>query len=283
MSKGFLIYAPNSKRKSVIDSAILTALSIKLSQSKYNNVALLTDNKTKFTPFYYDENKKEKEYQVFDKIIEFPFSSKSVAELQIGNIWQIIHATPFEETIFCNNDMVFFRDLYSEFEYMSYFNLLFPKNIMSFNLEHSKYIAKHIEECKLPNIWCDIFYFKKTGKSIYEFFNMLEIVSKNWREIYYDIMKSYRPEQQDIHTNVSVAMRLSCYDLLCNIHTDKLNYTKPDQGWSEQYNYFLDNDCNLKIENYTMQSPLKVNDKTFCSEEVLNTYKTMYKIKNERN
>jgi hypothetical protein len=283
MSKGFLIYAPNSKRKSVIDSAILTALSIKLSQSKYNNVALLTDNKTKFTPFYYDENKKEKEYQVFDKIIEFPFSSKSVAELQIGNIWQIIHATPFEETIFCNNDMVFFRDLYSEFEYMSYFNLLFPTNSMSFNLERNTYIAKHIKECKLPNIWCDIFYFKKTGKSIYEFFNMLEIVSKNWREIYYDIMKSYRPEQQDIHTNVSVAMRLSCYDLLCNIHTDKLNYTKPDQGWSEQYNYFLDNDCNLKIENYTMQSPLKVNDKTFCSEEVLNTYKTMYKIKNERN
>ena len=283
MSKGFLIYAPNSKRKSTINNAILTALSIKISQSKYNNIALLTDNKTKFTPFYYDKNKKDKEYQVFDKIIEFPFSFKSVTELQIGNIWQVIHATPFEETIFCNNDMIFFRDLYSEFEYMSYFNLLFPKNTMSFNLEHSKYIAKHIEECKLPNIWCDIFYFKKTRKSIYEFFNMLETVSKNWREIYYDIMKSYRPEQQDVHTNMSIAMRLSCYDLLCNIYTDKLNYTKPDQGWSEQYNYFLDNACDLKIENYTMQSPLKVNDKTFCTEEILNTYKTMYEIKNGSN
>jgi len=283
MSKGFLIYAPNSKRKSTIDDAILTALSIKISQSKYNNIALLTDNKTKFTPFYYDKNKKDKEYQIFDKIIEFPFSSKSVTELQIGNIWQVIHATPFEETIFCNNDMIFFRDLYSEFEYMSYFNLLFPKNTMSFNLDHSKYIAKHIEECKLPNIWCDIFYFKKTGKSIYEFFNMLEIVSKNWREIYYDVMKSYRPETQDVHTNMSVAMRLSCYDLLCDVYTNKLNYTKPDLGWSEQYNYFLDNTCDLKIENYTMQSPLKVNDKTFCTEEILNTYKTMYEIKNGSN
>ena len=286
MSKGFLIYAPNSKRKSTIDSAILTALSIKISQSKYNDVALLTDNKTKFTPFYYDKNKKDKEYQVFDKIIEFPFSSKNVAELQIGNMWQIIHATPFEETIFCNNDILFFRDLYSEFEYMSYFNLLFPENTMSFNLEHNKHIAKHIEECKLPNILCDIFYFRKTGndwEDVKEFFNMLEIISKNWREIYYDIMKSYRPEQQDIYTNMSIAMRLSCYDLLRNIYTDKLNYITPDQGWSEQYNYFLDNACDLKIENYTMQSPLKVNDKTFCTEEILNTFKTMYKIKNENN
>ena len=59
MSKGFLIYAPNSKRKSTIDNAILTALSIKISQSKYNNVALLTDNKTKFTPFYFYHNKME--------------------------------------------------------------------------------------------------------------------------------------------------------------------------------------------------------------------------------
>ena len=32
MSKGFLIYAPNSKQKDIVDSAILSALSIKISQ-----------------------------------------------------------------------------------------------------------------------------------------------------------------------------------------------------------------------------------------------------------
>jgi hypothetical protein len=283
MSKGFLIYAPNSKRKSVIDSAILTALSIKISQGKYNDVALLTDNKTKFTPFYYDDDKIDKEYRIFDKIIEFPFSSKSVPELQIGNIWQAIHATPFEETIFCNNDIIFFRDLYSEFEYMSYFNLLFPENTLDFNLEKQTYIKKHIKECNLPNISCDMFYFKKTGKSIYEFFNMLEIISKNWREIYYDIMKSYRPEVQDINTNVSIAMRLSCYDLLRNIYTNKLNYINPARGWTEQNNYFLDDKCSLKIENYATQFPLKINDKTFITDETLNTYRTEYEIKNGSN
>ena len=32
-----------------------------------------------------------------------------------------------------------------------------------------------------------------------------------------------------------------------------------------------------------MQSPLKVNDKNFITDEVLNTYKTMYEIKNGNN
>ena len=264
MSKGFLIYAPDSNQKDVVDSATLLALSIKVSQNKYNNVAVLTNDKTKFS------------LQYFDEIIEFPIN---VAELEVDNMWQVIHATPFEETIFCDNNMLFFKDLQYEFEYMSYFNLLFPQNTISFNFEHNTYLTKHIEECKLQNILCDIFFFKKTGKSIYEFFNMLEIVSKNWREIYYNTMKSYRPEKQDIYTNMSVAMQLSRYDLLCNIYTDKLNYTKSEQGWTEQYNYFLNDKCNLIIENYLMQSPLQINDKNFITDEILNTYKTTYGIK----
>jgi len=263
MSKGFLIYAPYSNQKNIVDSAILSALSIKTSQDKYNKVALLTDDKTKFTSQYFDE------------IIEFPFNT---AKLEIDNTWQAIHATPFEETIFCDNNMLFFRDLQYEFEYMSYFNLLFPQDTISFNFEHNTYLAKYIEEGELPNISCDIFYFKKTGKSIYEFFNMLETVSKNWRETYYKTMDSLRPEKQDTHTNMSVAMRLSCYDLLRNIYTDKLNYTKSEQGWTEQYNHFLDNKCNLMIENYLMQFPLKINDKNFITDKVLNTYKTIYEL-----
>ena len=264
MSKGFLIYVPDSKQKDIINSVILSALSIKITQKKYNNVALLTDNKTNFPSQYFDE------------IIEFPIN---VAESEIDNTWQAIHATPFDETIFCVNDVLFFKDLQYEFEYMSYFNLLFPQNTLTLNCESNTYMAKHIEEYKLPNIRCDLFYFKKTGKSIYEFFNMLEIISKNWQEIYYKILDSHRPEKQDIYTNMSLAMRLSYYDLLCNIYTDKLNYTKPESGWIEQYNYFLDNKCNLIIENYMMQFPLKINDKSFITEEILNTYKTIHKIK----
>ena len=274
MSKGFLIYAPDSKQKDIVNSAILSALSIKISQDKYNNVALLTDDKTNFPSQY------------FDKIIEFPIN---VAESEIDNTWQAIHATPFEETIFCVNNILFFKDLQYEFEYMSYFNLLFPQDTISFNFEHNTYLAKYIEECKLPNISCDIFYFKKTGdkldksendaRSVYEFFNMLETVSNNWRETYYKTMDSLRPEKQDTHTNMSVAMRLSCYDLLRNIYTDKLNYTKPEHGWTEQYNYFLDDNCNLIIENCLMQVPLKINSKNFITDKVLNTYKTIYETK----
>ena len=156
MSKGFLIYAPDSKQEGIINSVILTALSIKVSQGKYNNVALLTNDKTNFPSQYFDE------------IIEFPIN---VTESEIDNTWQTIHTTPFDETIFCNNDMLFFRDLRYEFEYMSYFNLLFPQNTLALNYESNTYMAKYIEECKLPNIICDIFYFKKIGKSIYEFFN----------------------------------------------------------------------------------------------------------------
>ena len=68
-------------------------------------------------------------------------------------------------------------------------------------------------------------------------------------------------------------------DLLYNIYTDKLNYINPEQGWTEQYNHFLDDKCNLIIENYLMQSPLKINDKSFIIDEVLNTYKTIYETK----
>jgi|TARA_Y100000296_G_scaffold34166_1_gene39702 hypothetical protein len=275
MSKGFLIYAPDSSQKDVVDSAILSALSIKISQNKYNNVALLTNDKTNFVSEYFDE------------ILEFPFNINqfNTEYTGIDNIWQVLHASPFDETIFCINDVLFFNDLQYELEYMSYFNLLFPQNTLALNCEFNTYMymTKHIEECNLPNILCDVFYFKKTGKSIYEFFNMLEIVTKNWRDIYYKIMDSHRPKNPDIRTNMSVAMRLSCYDLLCNIYTDKLNYTKPEYGWTEQYNHFLDDKCNLIIQNHKVISPLVINDENFVTEDVLNTYKTIYEIKNESN
>ena len=101
MSKGFLIFAQNTESVDYVQQAYVLALSIKYSQPEINNVSLVTNS---VVPDEYTS--------IFDQIIPIPwFKELEDSPLQAENRWKLYHATPYDETIVLDSDMLVLADI----------------------------------------------------------------------------------------------------------------------------------------------------------------------------
>ena len=51
-------------------------------------------------------------------------------------------------------------------------------------------------------------------------------------------------------------------------------------NWQEQIGTYLNNDCNLKIGNYTQHGIFHYTEKSFCNEQIIKTYEEKLSIAN---
>ena len=101
MSKGFIVLAQNNSNTDYIKQAYLLAKSLHNSQALVKNISLVTND---LVPNEYKS--------AFDQIIEIPFDDQaSNSEWKVENRWKLYHATPYEETIVFDADMIVTKDL----------------------------------------------------------------------------------------------------------------------------------------------------------------------------
>lgn len=169
MSKGFLVLAHNTSDVDYVKQAYALALSIKFSQTDVKNVSIVTNDvvPTEFA-------------HVFDKIIPIPWY-KEGSRYQAENRWKLYHATPYEETMVLDTDMLLLEDVSEWWNYCSNHSLKFCSKILNHKLErisdtvHRKaFIANG-----LTSPYCALHYFKKSEVA-YEFYKTLEFVCNNW-------------------------------------------------------------------------------------------------------
>jgi hypothetical protein len=99
MSKGFVTLGINTERDMIKYSYGL-ALSIKSSDPTAETCLIVDQGKTDTVPSKY--------FHAFDYISELPFGNTAYKDGFHGmNLWQLIHATPFEETIYADYDTLF--------------------------------------------------------------------------------------------------------------------------------------------------------------------------------
>lgn len=171
MSKGFVIFAQNTESINYIQQAYALALSIKLTQKIVNNVSLVTDDTV-------PENYKH----VFDKIIPIPFGDQSNGSAyRAENRWKIYHATPYDETIVLDSDMLVLENIDIWWDYLHNYDVKFCNRIKNYKQEivtdtvHRKaFVANH-----LSSPYYALHYFKK-NEFAFEFYKLLEFVCKNW-------------------------------------------------------------------------------------------------------
>ena len=103
MTKGYVVLAQNSKDDDYARMAYALALSIQNSQTEVKNVTLVTDIK-----------KLPKKYKVvFDKIVDIPWLDNAAkSKWKIENKWKYIHASPYDETVILDADMLFPGGIY---------------------------------------------------------------------------------------------------------------------------------------------------------------------------
>jgi len=100
MSKGFCLLAQNNSTTDYVKQAYALALSIH-KFNKDQKVSIITDDPI------------PEEYRsVFDQIIPIPFiDDADHSDWKIENRWKVYHATPYDETIVMDVDMLVLSDI----------------------------------------------------------------------------------------------------------------------------------------------------------------------------
>ncbi len=224
MTKGYVVLAQNSDIN-YIRQAYALALSIKKFQPTINNISLVTND---VVP---DEYK-----LVFDKIISIPFGDHAVdSQWKVENRWKLYHATPYDETIVLDADMLFLENMESLWTYANGRDLFFTSKVVDYKhrtVVDTTYRKTFIEN-ELPNLYSGLYYFKKSDKSL-EFFKVLEFITYNWQKIYYEITPKHTQKWYSMDVSVAIAAKILGIDTeITNVNSPFVfTHMKPAiQGW----------------------------------------------------
>jgi hypothetical protein len=273
-SKGFLIFAQGSE---YVRQAYALALSIKLSQSIHNSVSIITND---VVP--------DKYKLVFDNIIEIPWNDESTdSEWKVENRWKLIHASPYDETIVLDSDMIFFKDISGTWDRLKEYDLFFANNVIDYKGRKINDVAnrKTFIENNLPSVYFALHYFKKTPTA-FNFYKMLEFVVHNWQACYGKFTPlSY---QNWVSMDVSAAISVLLLDLESRVTNDNIDFTfvhmKPNaQGWSpapsswvDTSNYYVTDDLELYINQFKQTGIFHYTEDKFLTEQVIKFLEDKY-------
>jgi hypothetical protein len=176
MSKGFLIFAENSKSCNYVEQAYALALSIKNTQFTVSNVSLVTNDTVP-----------KNQQHVFDHIISIPWISETIeSTYKAEHRWKLFHVTPYNETIVLDADMLFLDDVSDWWNYCSNHDLRFCSKIKNYKRELVPKDGIHRRafiDNNLTNPYFALHYFKKSDNAL-EFYKALEFISNNWEWCY---------------------------------------------------------------------------------------------------
>ncbi len=177
MSKGFLIFAQNTKDCNYVEQAYALALSIKATQKEVNSISIVTNDKLT-----------AKQKQVFDKILPIPWTDQPVIETRYRaeHRWKLYHVTPYTETIVLDADMIFLDDISDWWNYFSRYDISFCSNVLSYKLDpvkHDTIYRRAFTDNGLTNPYVACHYFKFSDNAL-AFYKALEFVCNNWEWAY---------------------------------------------------------------------------------------------------
>lgn len=194
MTKGHLIFAQNSD-VDYVRQAYALALTIK-KYNKINDVCLVTNDQVP-----------EKYASAFDKIIDIPFGDSSKKSIwKIENRWKLIYASPFDETLVYDSDMLLLNSNDSWWNFLQDKDLYFTSQVKDYrgNIINSDELRKCFTANNLPNVYFGLHYFKKSAKA-FEFYKWLEVITKNYEEFY----KRYTPKDRQSFCSMDVSSAIA--------------------------------------------------------------------------
>ena len=224
-NQGFFVVAQNSADCDYIRQAYYLAKSIANSQSTVKNISLMTND---VVPEQY--------VSAFDKIIKIPFEDHALnSDWKVQNRWKAYHATPYEQTILLDADMLILSDLNYVWKKLQDKNLYFTSQVKNFrgDILTDRVYRKTFIENELPNLYSGFCYFKKSNESL-EFWKLVEFITYNWEKFYGDFAPKNYQKFYSLDVTISIAVKIlgidDCFDntQLCSFtHMKSLI-----QGWN---------------------------------------------------
>lgn len=273
MSKGHVFLAQNSD-VNYVRQAYALALSIKIHNKIHNQTCLVTNN---VIPEEYKH--------AFDYIVPIPWEdAANSSQWKIENRWKIIYATPFEENIVYDADMLLLQTNDHWWKYLKEKNLAFTTTVTDYraNVASSNFYRKTFALNNLCNLYTGIFYFKK-NKETYEFFKWLEFIINNWRPLYKKHLNKAPQQFCSLDVSASLAIKFMDYQIQ---DTPILTFThmKPKmQGWKIDSNKWtnilnvtLDDNLKLIVGNFVQNNIFHYVEDEFLADDIINKLKIKY-------
>lgn len=287
-SKGFITLGIDTE-KDMIKYSYALALSIKQSDPD-SEFCLVVDKD-------YSDNVPSKYLHAFDYIVELPFGNSAFKDGFHGmNIWQLLHCSPFEETIYVDSDTLFknvnIELLWNQFENYDFAVSSIARNYRNglCNQTHKFDIELHY---KLPTLYNNLIYFKRDSDLAIEWFKMADPVFQNWREVYQKLFNEKKPLSFDknLLANIVTSFLDVAPIITCNLnnHYDLFNKSQGHwnddipESWTDMLNYWYTNQNKLIIENSVINSGIiHYSDENFLTDEIIDTIRAAVKASDRR-
>jgi len=285
MSRGYITIAENSDRGNYLEMAYVLAMSIKLTQSEVNQFAVAITPKTE-VPAKYEK--------VFDHIIVLPWEDDAKGEkFKVHNKWKYIHVTPFDETVFLDTDMLFFRDVSEWWDLMARQDMWMSTNPLTYKGTPfvGNYYRKLFGANDLPDTYNAFVYFKKTPMT-YEIFHMVELITHNWERFEYDYLSEMRPKWFSMDVAFALALKLTghtkeatnnYYDIPSFIHMKSQGQGWPtrsskilSEDWTRYVPVHFNPDLECKIGGYRILELLHYHLKSFLTPQIISYYEAKF-------
>jgi hypothetical protein len=269
MDKGFLIFAQGEE---YIKQAYLCALSIIATKNSYP-VSIVTSDKI------------SKEYKwAFDKIIPVPWFEKSDSRFQTEHRWKLYHATPYNETIVLDADVLILQNLDYLWNIFNNYEIYYPTRVFTYrkDLVTSNFYRKAFTSNNLPNVYNALHFFKKSDKSK-EYYTWVELISNNWQLFYGHFCKEHFPAQPSMDITCAIAAKIMDIDTeITNVKQDlpMLVHMKPKiqhwvqdtETWANRVGVYLTDDLKLKIGNHLQDTVFHYVDNNFVTDTIIGKY-----------
>lgn len=269
MSKGFCILAQNNTKTDYVRQAYALALSI----HKFNNkqkVSIITNDKV------------HPKYQhVFDHIIEIPWTDQAEeTDWKIENRWKVYHASPYDQTIVMDADMLVLNNIEHWWTELSKRDLFFVSNVKTFSgdVASSRYYRKVFDANKLPNLYSAIYYFKK-NKRTQKFFTMLELIMTNWELFYGKYAGKDYQKWCSVDVSCAIASKLlgneteitqpNSFITFTHMKPHLQNWNDVPEKWTSAIGQYLLPDGTLMLGNYKQNNVLHYVEDEFLNDTML--------------
>ena len=269
MSRGFLVFVQDNGDVDYLKLATACAMSIKKFMPQ-EQVCLVTDI---FVP---DNFKK-----YFDIVKDIPGEDLAKnSKWKVQNRCKIYDASPFDETIVLDADMLVLEDITHWWKALSNYELYYTDKVKTFRNEivQDNFYRKVFEANDLPNVYCGMYYFKRTENN-HKFFNLLKDIVENYN--WYSEKYTAKHTQSWCSMDVSTAIAIKIKDISHQVFSKKnfLTFThmKPNiqnwlaqkDSWLEVIDYNLNNSNELMVGNFLQKGIFHYVEKSFITDKMM--------------
>lgn len=278
MTRGFLTFAQNNSQVDYLTMAYLQAMSIKAT-NKTNQYAVVVDE-------YTMRSVTDKHRAVFDHIILVPLGDDAKnSRWKMQNEWKAMIASPFDETIKLESDMIIPASIDHWWDILSTRNICFTTRVASYNekIATTRVYRKVFDDNELLDVYAGLYYFKKTLEAA-EFFAHAEVIFKNWAYVKSNILKNAELEPASTDLVFALAARLHgeerCYqpgNVPVFTHMKgAIQGWPPEAVWTEYLHHQFDQEY-LTVGVQRQRLPFHYHHKNFPTPEIIEHYEQLCK------